>query len=145
MAELLPIRNGGHKGLCAWKPHRALLGFSTSCFLFVLSLFICVQPFVTLWTGAHQAPLSMAFSRQVYWSGLPHPPPGNLPDPGIEPTSFMSPALSRGFCTTSTTWDALGTLTGLGRFGEVPVSCNIKHFTQKQSDTYASQYTRNIL
>ena len=43
--------------------------------------------FATLWTVAHQAPLSMGFSRQEYWSGLPVPSPGNLPDPGIEPKS----------------------------------------------------------
>ena len=43
--------------------------------------------FVTLWTVAHQAPLSMEFSRQVYWNGLPFPTPGDLPDPGIEPGS----------------------------------------------------------
>ena len=42
---------------------------------------------------AHQAPLSMGFSRQEYWSGLPFPPPGDLPDPGIEPTSSAPPAL----------------------------------------------------
>ena len=41
-----------------------------------------------LWTGAHQAPLSMAFSWQEYWSGLPYPSPGDLPDPGIEPVSL---------------------------------------------------------
>ena len=45
------------------------------------------------WTVALQAPLSMGFSRQEYWSGLPCSPPGALPDPGIEPPSFMSPAL----------------------------------------------------
>ena len=49
-----------------------------------------VQVFVTPWTVAHQAPLSMGFSRQEYWSGLPFPPPGKFPDPGIEP---RSPAL----------------------------------------------------
>ena len=49
---------------------------------------------VTLWTVAHQAPLSMGFSRQEYWSGLPSPPPGDLPNPGIEPVSLMSPALA---------------------------------------------------
>ena len=43
--------------------------------------------FVTPWTVAHQAPLSMDFSRQEYWSGLPYPPPGDLPNPGIEPGS----------------------------------------------------------
>ena len=46
-----------------------------------------VRLFVTPWTVAHQAPLSMRFSRQEYWSGLPFPSPGDLPDPGIEPRS----------------------------------------------------------
>ena len=49
--------------------------------------------FVTLWAVAHQASLSMGFSRQEYLSGLPCPPPGDLPDPGIEPASLVSPAL----------------------------------------------------
>ena len=48
---------------------------------------------------AHQAPLSMGFSRQEYWSGLLCPPPGDLPDPGIEPTSPASPALAGGLFT----------------------------------------------
>ena len=52
-----------------------------------------VRLFVTLWTIDHQAPLSMAFSRQEYWSGLPFPPPGDLPSPGIQPRSPASPAL----------------------------------------------------
>ena len=47
----------------------------------------CVGFFVTPWTIAHQAPVSMEFSRQEYWSGLPFPSPGDLPDPGIEPGS----------------------------------------------------------
>ena len=47
----------------------------------------CVWHFETPWTVAHQAPLSMEFSRQEYWSGLPFPSPGDLPDPGIEPRS----------------------------------------------------------
>ena len=46
-----------------------------------------VRLFVTPWTVAPQAPLSIGFSRQKYWSGLPFPSPGNLPDPGIEPES----------------------------------------------------------
>ena len=46
-----------------------------------------VRLFATLWTIAHQAPPSVGFSRQEYWSGLPFPSPGNLPDPGIEPRS----------------------------------------------------------
>ena len=49
-----------------------------------------VQLFATPWTVAYQAPLSMGFSRQEYWSGLPFPSPGDLPNPGIEP---RSPAL----------------------------------------------------
>ena len=65
-----------------------------------------VQLFVTLWTIAHQAPLSMGFSRQEYWSGLPCPPPGHLPDPGIKPISLMSPALASRFFTTSTAREA---------------------------------------
>ena len=52
------------------------------------------------WTTAHQAPLSMGFSRQEYWNGLPFLPPGNLPDPGIKPKSPKSPALVGGFFTT---------------------------------------------
>ena len=50
----------------------------------------CVQLFATPWTVAYQAPLSMEFSRQEYWTGLPFPSPGDLPDPGIKP---RSPAL----------------------------------------------------
>ena len=60
-----------------------------------------VSLFATLWTVAHQAPQSMGFSRQEYWSGLPFLPPGDLPDPGIEPESFMFPPLVNGFFTTS--------------------------------------------
>ena len=58
----------------------------------VLSCFSCVQFFVSLWTTAHQAPLSMGFSRQEYWSGLSCPPPGDLPDSGIKLEYPMSPA-----------------------------------------------------
>ena len=49
-----------------------------------------VQFFVALWTVAYQTPLSMIFSTQEYWSGLPCPPPGDLPDPGSEPASLTS-------------------------------------------------------
>ena len=72
----------------------------------VLSPCSHVQLSTILWTAAHQAPLSMRLSRQEYWSGLPCPPLGNLPSPGIQPMSLMSPALARGFITTSTTWEA---------------------------------------
>ena len=55
---------------------------------------------------ACQAPLSMGFSRQKYWSGLPCPLPGDLPNPGIKPTSPASPALADEFFTISATWEA---------------------------------------
>ena len=59
--------------------------------------------FVILWTTGHQAPLSMEFSGQDYWSGLLCPPPGDLPDPGMEPVSLISPALAVRFFVTSST------------------------------------------
>ena len=59
-----------------------------------------VQLFGTPWTVDHQAPPSMGFSRQPYWTGLPLPPPGDLPDPGMESVSFESPALAGRFFTT---------------------------------------------
>ena len=55
---------------------------------------------LTAWTVAYKAPLSMVFSRQEHWSGLPLPSPGDLPDPRTEPTSPVSPALAGGFFTT---------------------------------------------
>ena len=63
----------------------------------LLSRFGRVRLFVAPWTVACQVPLSMGFSRQEYWSGLPFPSLGDLPDPGTEPTSLMSPALAGGF------------------------------------------------
>ena len=65
------------------------------------SLQLCLS--APLRTIARQAPLSLGFSRQEYWSGLPCPPPGNLSDPGTEPVSRMSPALAGRFFTTSAT------------------------------------------
>ena len=59
-----------------------------------------VRLFVTPWTIACQAPLSMEFSSQEYWSGLPFPPPGDLSDAGSEAVSLVSPALAGGFFTT---------------------------------------------
>ena len=56
--------------------------------------------FATPWTVAHQAPLSMGFFRQEYWSGLPLLTPGDLPDQGIEPASLISPALAGKFFST---------------------------------------------
>jgi len=76
------------------------------------------------WTVARQAPLFMGFSRQEYWSRLPCPPPGHLPDPGIEPTSLMSPALAGGFFTTSATWEAH---TGLSINDKIPCTHTHTH------------------
>ena len=63
---------------------------------------------MTPWTVALQAPLSVRFPRQEYWSGLPFPPPGNLPDPGIKPVSLVPPALAGGFFTTEPLGKPLG-------------------------------------
>ena len=71
----------------------------------VLSHFSCIKLFATPWTVAHQALLSMGFSRQEYWSGLRCPPPGDLPNSGIEPVSLTYPALASGFFTTSAIWE----------------------------------------
>ena len=65
-----------------------------------------VQIFATPGTVAPQAPLSIGFSRQEYWSGLQCSPPSDLPNPGIESMSFMSPALAGGFFATHATWEA---------------------------------------
>ena len=75
-------------------------------FLLLQSHFGHVRLFATLGTIALQAPLSMGFSRQEYWSALPCPPPRGLSDTGIEPTSLMSPVLTGGFFTTRGTWEA---------------------------------------
>ena len=82
--------------------------------LYMLSCFSCVQLFPMLWTVTCQAPLSMGFSSQEYWSGLPCPPPGDLPNPGMEPTSLRSSALADGFSMTSGIWEAQMTCDSTG-------------------------------
>ena len=62
--------------------------------------------FVAPWTIAPQAPLPMGSSRQEFGSGVPFPTPGDFPNPGMEPKSFVSPALTGRFFTTSATWEA---------------------------------------
>ena len=99
----------------------------------VLSRFSPVWFFVILWTVARQAPLSMGFSRQEYWSGLPCPPPGDLPDPGIEPISLMSPALVGRFFTTSTTWKS-----------PVQVTYKLKHNNQVASPHCIMQMSTKV-
>ena len=70
----------------------------------MLSCFSHVQLFETLWTVTHQTPLTIEFSRQEYWNGLPCPPPGDVPSTGIKLESLNSLALTGVFFTTSTTW-----------------------------------------
>ena len=72
----------------------------------MLSHFSDVRLFATLHTVARQASLSRGFFRQEYWSGLPCPSPGDLPNPGTESESLTSPALASRFFTTRTTWEA---------------------------------------
>ena len=67
----------------------------TSCVQSLSHVLLIVTP----WAVAHQASLSMGFSKQEYWSGLPFPSPGGLPDPGIKPTSHSAPALAGRFFT----------------------------------------------
>ena len=100
-----------------WQEHVSFHAYSF-CFTFILlqyfplhfSNYRRVWFFVTSWTVVYQAPLSMGFSRQEYWSGLPCPSPGDFPDAGIKPVSLMSPALAGRFLTTSTTWEACNQL-----------------------------------
>ena len=72
----------------------------------VLSRFSRVRLCAILWTVARQAPLSVGFSGQEYWSGLPFPPPADLSDAEIEPVSLTSPELAGRFFTTRATWEA---------------------------------------
>ena len=106
MSEMLHIKHSGMEGsslpLIGMYPLSVSLPFLPPLCC-VLSHFSRVQLFVIPWTVACQAPLSMGFSRQEYWSGLPCPSLGDLPGPGIEP---KSPALADGFFTSSTTWEA---------------------------------------
>ena len=104
------IRSDGHmcpqsfRFHCHWSFRSAWeLAFPHVC---VLSHFSCVWLFVTPWTVARQAPLSMGFPRQEYCSGLTFPPQGDLLDKGIKPSSLMSPALAGRFFTNSPTWEA---------------------------------------
>ena len=78
---------------CDLREKSLLIGDRFVLLACMFSYFSCVWLFVTPWTIACQAPLSMELSRQEYWNGLPCPPPGDLPDAGFEPESPMSPAL----------------------------------------------------
>ena len=80
----------------------------------VPSCFTPIRLFATPWTVAHQAPLSMGFSRQECWKGLPRPPPGDLPDPGVEPASLLSPPSAGRFLATASPGTSKST-TALGQ------------------------------
>ena len=85
--------------MCTYTEHHVVhLKIHTSNYInvCVLSHFSHIQLFVSLWTAAHQAPLSTGFFRQEHWSRLPFPPLGDLPDPGIKPESAVSPELQAG-------------------------------------------------
>ena len=97
-----------------WSLHMMCVCVCARACMCVLSPCSCVQLLAALLITVHQAPLSMEFSRQEYWSGLSWPPPGDLPmpssrgsDPGIESTSLRSPTLGGVFFTTSATWEAV--------------------------------------
>ena len=102
LSVLVDFYFGAGLASLVWIPWFSL-GKNHSCILgvCVFSRFRHVWFFMTPWTVVHQAPLSMGFSGQEYWSGLPCPPPGDRPHPGIEPVSLASPALAGGFFTTS--------------------------------------------
>ena len=76
------------------------LGLTHLCLCSLVLMLNSVQLLAIPWTVLHQAPLSLGFSRQEYWSGLPFPTSGALPHPGIEPMSLVSPTLAGGFFTT---------------------------------------------
>ena len=92
--EKIKIQPFIHNELCFLKDCVCVLSWSVTCELFV-----------TPWIIAHLAPLFMGSSGQEYWSRLPFPPPGNLPNPGIKPVSLVSPAWPGRFFITSTTWE----------------------------------------
>ena len=84
------------------------------------------------WTVAHQAPLSVEFSRQEYWSRLPLPTPGDLPDPGIEPVSLVSLTLAGRFFPTAPPWnprlDKLGCIYLMGNHLAIKIMLLINLF-----------------
>ena len=89
----------------------------------MLSHFNHVQLFATPWTVAHQVPLSMGFSRQGFWSGLPCLPPGDLPNPGIKFLSLMCPELAGGFFNTSVTLEAPYSLHSVNYSASIQCMC----------------------
>ena len=104
-----------------------------------------VKLFVTPWTVACQVPLFMEFFRQEYWSGLPFPPSGDLPNPGIEPVSLVSPALAGGCFTTEPT--EKHSLTTAREISSIPVAVslpdlNCSHGWPPPAESSPSYYSR---
>ena len=114
--------------------------FPCAVYVCVLSSFSCVQLFVTLWTVARQPPLSMGFFQQEYWNGLPCPPPGDLPNPGIKPASPVSTSLVE-FFTTESPWRFLINLKiELPCDPAIPLLGIYLEKTLIQNDTYAPMF-----
>ena len=108
LAGLLPK---GHLPAMPLQDERDERGPWVLCVCMGTHFLSCTDSFVTSWTVAHQAPLSLEFSRQEYWSGLPFPSPGDLPDPGIiKPASPMHLVHRQAgrYLTTWATWEAPG-------------------------------------
>ena len=119
-----------------------------------------LQSYPTLWTIACQAPLSMGILQARYWSGLPFPSPGHLPNPDIKPLSFISPALVDGFVTTSATWGShsqvgrkklsfyelnKGTLVCSGAEGRGPLAQAIKYdYNNKSNEKQVKETVSNM-
>ena len=101
----------------------------------MLNRFTRVWLFVTLWTVAHQASLSLGFPRQEYQSGLPCRPVGDLPNPGIKPTSLTSPALAGRFFTTGATWEAQSMYT-MKKWSEVKSLSRVRLFVTPWTVAY---------
>ena len=114
---------GSNPGLPHCRQTLYRLSHQGSQWYFVACVLSCVRLFVTLWTGACQAPLSMGFSRQEYWSGQPFPPPGDLPDPVIEPHISCIGKQSLYHCATSEApYECLFLVIPLFYFLESPLS-----------------------
>ena len=93
-----------------WKMAGGSEAAAQKLFSYVCQSFSRAQLFAIPWTVAYQAPLSKGFPSKEQCSGLPFPPPEDLPDPGIEPRSLMCPAVAGWFFTTTATWEALPVL-----------------------------------
>ena len=112
----------------------------------MLSCFSRVQRFKALWTVSLQAPLSMEFSKQDYWSGLPCPTPGDLPDPEIKPTSLTFLTLASRLFSTSARWeDPYMAPVYLNYFCEEPISKYILKYWRGFQHMNLGKYNLSML